>query len=774
MQNFKINVTDKYSNVISQSLYNKLTSIKTTAKKEFSIAHYASEDSAFVNEFTSTINGGDKLFLLEAPQGTGKTTFLMQQITSSQDITLIVEPKKTNIMQLVSDYNAVAFTSDAIKEAESIGKYLITSKTKVVVATPELAAYAYELLTKYTGAVKYFIIDEAHDIIASIPSYRDIQGFFETLENVLNNDVTKVLFVTATPEPIEFITFDTTFKLIPEKSLFSGDMHCYFVSSTNKYISQSQALALKLSEIKSTTNAPMLCYYDSKSKIQKAMDNLSIMGYNCLSITADDKTDSVVYKSIVNNKVLPAFQNGRIVDFIFTTSTIISGISIKENEALGQYQYVPCMIIDSADKVNVANFQQFACRLRYDVPATYVMQLSNSDKTKTVLDKDAITDKIMDSLKETSIVRNFTGIACEVNYIGKTVTDFSGLFYQSGDIDQFAVATNALIERDNRLFGKKNVNALVATLRRHLNIGELQVYNCVYDNSFDRFTGINNNDKELVKASKKQARMDAVNALNCDSDLIDRTFRRMDKTVENDVITVSNGLRNEMNTLNMAYAIGGADAVKDYLSKDNQHSIAKAQFEIEKSVGLVNIGSSTILEMAISGAYKTLSVPMTSKQRAMLDSFTKTSVFKDCANLYNSTGSINEVIDVLRNSEKNYDLTKIKRRNQARHIACLLQENNIGFDFYADHDFILGQEVCLMIRLATADNQNFIYHDGFIVTREMMIDLANTFTNVIGKKYNATYTWKQIRNIFVDLFENEVIENGDVRINGTSVIAKLM
>lgn len=712
-----IDIIPNYCSKMSERLYKKLSYPRETKIRNFQIERYLSQDMAFLNDFTEVMafqqvnyqmmpKYRDNLILLQAHQGTGKTTFLLNQFSQDNKVVLLVEPKKTNIEQITKKYPfAVAFTADSITDAKQNSCQLIDGFTRFVVCVPELALKAYRLLMCAHGRVDYCVLDEAHDIMTSVPSYRETANLFDMIEIALDGNYTKILFVTATPESLSFIHFDDIYKITANNELSADYLQFIQVKTLDpKHIPMTKVYAAKLMEMKKKTANPYVVFLESKNMIDRLKEILTLEGFCCGSITAEDAAQNNPFlNTIVNAQMLPIAVNGRPIDFIFVTSTVVSGISICKNPVLGDRQYQPVILADEPFKVDIAVYQQFLCRFRYHLHhvCIFTKMLDQSKKIISVKELVAAIKIYTKNVKEKiSLINEQTSYVQEFleNYQAITNPETHG-------IDEFAVYCNAFREANCRLYGHKEM--FVQAILSHFHaLNPVQYFTYTpasyQDLAYSTAEALSVEEQKIIRSNQK---MEAAQFIMQHPEEIKTLFAAdSQKTIALEVCNMMNQLRTETNTLSLAYKIGKEDMVVKHLeticqSEDSQKQISYSKFDIEKMAAFteLHIGSNitTVLEIALTDI-DINQLRLSAKNKNIVAEFKNTELFTLTKKIYAVVLNLDLIKERYQHFENYNDIKNWCRLINSRKMAHAYCNQEITIQDMKQM-YLQGEELSLII-----------------------------------------------------------------------------
>ena len=577
-------------------------------------------------------------------------------------------------------------TGDTQATVDGSKLYPVTQYTPLVVCTPELAAKAVYLLKKLFGYVANIVLDEAHDLISAIPSYRDSEKFYHMLNETLLNQSSNIICITATPEPLTFINFDKIFKLVSESQLGTDLFEIVDIrNEDSRHMSMAACYAATIKEQLAANQMPMLILLENKTSIEKIADILGKEGYQCLTVHSGNVKDNPVMNSIISSQTLPAIYEGRFVDVIFTTSTIISGVT-----------------------------------LRYNTPKTVLFKRGFKSMPKKALTLQQCYNTIY---HQTSML-NSTSIFANSNCAGyntEVISNINAIYdCDSQSYDMFAIFCNALAERDARLYGHNE-----AFLSELSNTYPLKKSNCISRNFLNRTQlGLACDAKSLeeareIKATRKEQKTTIVKAaLKAGS--IEKIFSKEQKQTltqeDKDFITV---MKSEMKTLNLANQIGGIGKVKEVVEKMaeggmSQKAVNKAEFDIFRATAMSACGRRPLLELArqdenyvkrllkkynfnVPEIMKTLKMIRTSKYYRHLDGF----------DLGLTASETYALLYYSRNEHQFYE--NIRKLNAEFTIDAYMDEKKTD---EVAKDSIMGQELAVLLNVVLDEKKNIRYTPG--------------------------------------------------------------
>lgn len=781
---YQFNLSNKFSNIMPNDLYNLLTnSANQTITKEYQIQKYINENQNFLQDFHNLSMSFSALWkkglhLIHAPQGSGKTSFIMNFVFTPRPYTsnipdwlpptIIVEPKKSNIAQLAEKYPDIAVLTGDTQIVDGVQQYPVNITTPIVVCTPELAAKARKLLNQLFGYVEYLILDEAHDLLTSIPTYRNADQFFDMLKETLL-DTTQTFCITATPEPLSFMHFDTIFKFSAVQKL--GANLCEIVNIENKdikHISMASCYVAALKEQLSLNYAPMLVLVENKTLIKKMMQQMKEENYHCLSIYSGNCQDNLIMDSIVQKEMLPAFdETGHPVDVIFATSTIISGITIKPNPELGNRQYITTAIIEDMYKTDLAGLSQFFCRLRYQSAKTVILKRKAKEAPKKMLTLDQC-QKIIQSYAGMLSNHSMFAESSFTGYNEETVFNLNAIYdCDKRDFDYFAIFCNSLSERDARLYNHDQ--EFLAELLHTYTFPQYNIVGRTYETRMQ--VGLASDTeikttKECKEEKKKEKKEYIEKVLN--TEVVEKVFsKEKGKMIQEDVREFTSVLRKEMSVLQIAYQFGGAQKVNEVMKSmaDNnatQKTLKKTEFEMYRDAAISHPTQQlhiTYLELCkydmdyvrarLRGMFYDKA---TIEQIVENIKFVKTNIYSRFISNFDFTTGIADLISILQNSKTETEFLRNLRTYSAVRIVHAYQTGTS--EQVLNKDSVMGQELNCLLKAITDKNRRLIIKPNTIYANTDFQQLAQYLQEnvVLYAAFNKkTVTVKQIKTMFSDI-----------------------
>ncbi|MDO4536435.1 MAG: DEAD/DEAH box helicase family protein [Clostridium perfringens] len=270
------------------------------------IKQYITEDDTIPYKIFESLLEKQQVLLISAMKS-GKTSFVMHYLANKfkeLNIQLIfISPTRSLLDNVQSKYKVIKCNGDV--------KSIKLNNLIPIVSTPDSLPKAIEAC-ELDNRQFILVYDEAHQVIENI-SFRDkLKNPFLIYENEL---CIALLAMTATPEPLENMHFDTRFYIEPKNKF-------YISSKTNiikNFINNEDNMLAFLLEIKKRHKGKILFIrINNKSTIKLLRTKLS----NCIAwYRADEITEGKQYKDDMD-KFQEIIQGNDInkIDYILTSS----------------------------------------------------------------------------------------------------------------------------------------------------------------------------------------------------------------------------------------------------------------------------------------------------------------------------------------------------------------------------------------------------------------------------------------------------------------------
>lgn len=366
------NVTDRVDEQTMRYLMNYDNSRAINQPVQLTIDNKIAQDTIAYQMLKDIMQIPGTINILDSNCSTGKTYATMQIAKETGALTIYVVPTNAQIRQFTSDYKCRMITSETKQCARMQGESIFTHDCNVYITNPELAASVIDGATKFFGyAPKHIIIDEAHVSLHTMANHRGL-GVSNLVHAIMQgiNCGANVLLMSGTPDAYSYIKADNYLQIHSRNQHKINNLHIYNIDrKSNNKVAYADIYVHQLMQILSTTHAPLIVYLNNDTLTSVMATKLNSMGIvtGCINRYSMQHQD-VISQSLIMHNILP--HNYQI---IFATSCIDAGINIKPNPALA-HQYIPVLINDKADNVDVASNVQFLARLRYDVDCAYIIR----------------------------------------------------------------------------------------------------------------------------------------------------------------------------------------------------------------------------------------------------------------------------------------------------------------------------------------------------------------------------------------------------------------
>jgi superfamily II helicase len=299
----------------------KLKKSNTQVRKTMKEITYTLQNSEFITDKMQSIDSG--CTLIESPTGSGKTSFVLEQLTTTQKILMLV-PLVGQVRQLKSTYanrSDIVFLSGTDKNST---RAIADHQGKHIVAT-------YDIWPHLKNKLKFInytlVVDEIHKLY-SAGSYRD-----EALNPLLDALADKTTFVkklmlTATYTPnlaeIANILPDTWIRVTRPMTAAPKKL------TVNVYSQQWSYHWLKavLQRLSLRTGAQIVFVrLNSNARMEKAAECLKTSGYKVLAVSRRTLGNDVV-KQVLTEQELP-----KGYDVVLTTSIFDEAINLNNADS---------------------------------------------------------------------------------------------------------------------------------------------------------------------------------------------------------------------------------------------------------------------------------------------------------------------------------------------------------------------------------------------------------------------------------------------------------
>ena len=598
LHDWNITSNNKVSGVLSNELYLGLMKRPTAKKilKKIQVEKYISMNQDFVNSFFYDFlyKNEMRMACITTPPGCGKSTFIYELGFKNPHVySLILEPTRAICNQI----NQNPHYKKTIRVISSQVNNRVNMECHKYLCTAELAQkIANNILAIDKEAIILLFVDEAHELTQSNAEFRQegLQQVYEAIQTVLHNNG-RIVMLSATPENMYDIDFDIFYDIKPQDQINSGSLTVFTIDKKAEKVTYVKAYTKVLKEYKRMCGRPVFCHFDNLKKIFQMKAQLEKDGYVVAvaygntkealdSATPTTAQQNAVLQYVAKNQTLPATticDDGceRAIDFLLTTSAILSGVNIHENPNLGKNQYVPVMIIDKADKFCVSNIIQFFTRLRYDVPCSaFIKHIFNKKVNLNAASADRLKKVLSNILNE-----HVKGSVANAGYYNNEAISTLNSFVEDGEsfvknltafnhtkhhleIDEFATAYCAWFNYNIRLYidAPQNQNALETALRSHLHVTNYE--NIIYPIIDTKETLKQDNAETQTDAQNPGMTINKAELVN-QFLLIKDCLDKLDECATNDIINLfKDRFRRYMPKIRTLRALSNEDTVKKYIS----------------------------------------------------------------------------------------------------------------------------------------------------------------------------------------------------------------
>ena len=314
--------------------------------------------------------------LINAPTGTGKTTFVLEQLTKQYTVLMLV-PLVAQVNQLRETYKDrydMLFLSGNEHNQSAYPTPIKSYQNKHIIATYDM----WPTLQKHIDFQDYLlVIDEVHKLY-SAGSYRAeaLNPLFRAINN--KKVFIKKLLLTATYTPL----FGDLVKLTPDNFIAFSSHNAKKRQLTVEYYQEPwsyhwlKAVITRLKQ-RSQPNKIVFVRLNSNTRIEKAISYLQKLGYRPLHISRSTMSTADVKRTIEQEALLNGY------DVILTTSIFDEAINLNNNE--GEIDSVH--IVDAS--AHPEELVQFMGRLRKANPPFFLhIPKKHDDFDSKVADKD--------------------------------------------------------------------------------------------------------------------------------------------------------------------------------------------------------------------------------------------------------------------------------------------------------------------------------------------------------------------------------------------------
>jgi hypothetical protein len=305
--------------------------------------------------------------VITAPTGIGKTSMFYRLAEMKRIRTILMLSYTSQVLQGKEQY-----TIPGVIEGLCESDYRVP-ETGSVFGTYDKASILYKSIDPRD--FDFLVVDEAHNMV----------NHFEFRSSAMNNlkdlsDLSKaVIYMTATPDYINFKNIDFLIKISPENpSAKSGTVVKYYNDSKS-------ILCNVITNLHIPGNIDVVYARDIK-KLETIQHVIStkFSGIETHLLYADMKNDSKIYDNLSRHQMLAAewtFQSGGI---LFTTNLIVDGVNICDRNIGNVYLLDPDSTTDLV---------QFPARFRNGYSNYFIFISGNKPETPQALSRQELVQK---------------------------------------------------------------------------------------------------------------------------------------------------------------------------------------------------------------------------------------------------------------------------------------------------------------------------------------------------------------------------------------------
>lgn len=772
MWNIKSN--DKLTGKIDNKLYSHMVDVKRENRKfTWQVNGYITDDDTFMQKWYGGELTRGQYHLFTSKPGTGKSTLFLASDLPEDVCMVIAEPTKS-----ICSQNSYKYQKDVcVIHSDSHGH--VQRNIRKYVVTAELCSPVVQNIRQvFSDKHIWIVIDEAHELLFDNAAFRNgaTTSILETVCNLRADD--KAFFVTATPEALDNMQFDSRIMLYSGQPILSGTLNIMSTRITNGRITWTSAYAHEIGELVNTSGRPVLCFINNVSQMEKIASRLESNGYHTVRVDAGNRS---VMDFVEKHGYLPACDNSGLmtkkIDVILTTSVILSGLNIHKNPQLGKTQYIPCFLSDKADYFNTSELKQFFTRTRYDVPCItlikkecvnhngYDVKATSVDKLESII-QDIIRPAVYGSVNGRGYMENesISGTESFLDEKDKLTDDLTFFDKQHNFLngDSFAIHACAWNNYNSRLYVDSNRDALLQDLRNTLFITEVNYKVMEYNEQADRDTA------EDIKFRRDMERKDRDKKIQACRDLLamDNPVEKLYKCTNNPVVqnfrTVNRRRMHEIETINI---LEGNDAVIGYIneladgtSHTRQAYMHKVISESMSRTVTVNGFQTTLLFAAHNMNQESLSL----QDREAVTLLKQTKEYKiACKNMSAGMTCVQAAEQSIKTDTLYEDRLNMRARAQTKAYFE-------GIDISAVSRF--GSEIkAVFDRLVykTGNMIHFVFGKQFTLDQEQLDGIATYMESAIKWKHKTAYSAKTVVKLLNSLFHVTKQDNGAVLVSMT-------
>lgn len=332
-------------------------------------------ENEFIINKINTLDAG--CTLIESPTGTGKTTFVLEHLTQSTTILMLV-PLVLQVRQLKSQYGQrtdLVFLSGTDKDSTN-NKSLSDLQGKHIVATYDLWPALKQNLSfeNYT-----LVVDEVHKMY-SAGSYRD--EALNPILDIINNKTlfSKRLLLTATYTPL----LANLANIIPDSHITilraqAATKKLTIRSYEDKWSYHWLKFVINRLQTSKPQNKVIMVRLNSNSRMDKAIQVLEKLNFKVLGVSRKTIGKRDV-KTLIENQKLP-----QKYDVILTTSILDEAINLNNDDS----EIDSVHIVDAS--AHPEEIVQFMGRLRVANPP-FFLHINKTDNFFTQLSTNNVDE----------------------------------------------------------------------------------------------------------------------------------------------------------------------------------------------------------------------------------------------------------------------------------------------------------------------------------------------------------------------------------------------
>jgi len=340
------------------------------------------------NEINNSINKEDEK-IFKASKEFIKEFFLNKE---GDIINLILCPNRIQNLQNEYSYDMKAI----IGNKNNLSEYDLGETNNFSTVYDKISELT-DVISHYNNTLKKNLkinicIDEAHLLIESL-------GYRKKSLNKLNEVISKVkenkgsvVYMTATPEPLMIMPFDTIIEFKKDSYTAPADKGTIIKNGTEENF--EEVLYFLIKEMISDGKIPFI-RYNSINGILRIMTKLTLEdNYTALSVDSSDKGfcttidpssgkelivyNNLMFNDIINRSSLPGTYKGKKVNAYITTSMVEAGTNIKSIDGVEDKALTPIFVCQDKNNISINANIQFFNRVRYNV-GEYVLVMPKKE-----------------------------------------------------------------------------------------------------------------------------------------------------------------------------------------------------------------------------------------------------------------------------------------------------------------------------------------------------------------------------------------------------------